>query len=156
MPRPRRRRLPTRLPPRRSFEQLCINFANEVLQQQFNHQVFVLEQDTYQREGLDWKAIHFRDNQPVIDLIARKPTGLLIQLEELGALGRKADNKALLQLYHNTHLTRWVSGNVIFLSLILRGKVLETGHATRQQGAAVALPQRARHHGCYCHRIIHS
>lgn len=89
---------------RNSFEQLCINFANEVLQQQFNQRVFVLEQEAYAEEGLDWAAISFKDNQPVIDLIMKKPTGLLIQLEELGLLGRRADNKALLQLYHNTHL----------------------------------------------------
>jgi Myosin head (motor domain) len=58
-----------------SFEQLCINFANEVLQQQFNHHVFVLEQDTYEREGLDWTVISFKDNQGVIDLISKRPTG---------------------------------------------------------------------------------
>jgi myosin-5 len=87
-----------------SFEQLCINYANEVLQQQFNHHVFIVEQEMYASEGVDWTTINFRDNQPVIDLISKKPNGLLIQMEELGLLGRKADNRALLQLYHNTHL----------------------------------------------------
>ncbi|CAM9256746.1 unnamed protein product, partial [Phaeothamnion confervicola] len=89
---------------RNSFEQLCINYANEVLQQQFNQHVFVLEQEEYVREGIDWTVIHFTDNQPVIDLLSRKPTGLLILLEEQGLLGRKADNQRLLQLYHQTHL----------------------------------------------------
>ncbi|CAB1121207.1 unnamed protein product [Ectocarpus sp. CCAP 1310/34] len=91
---------------RNSFEQLCINFANEVLQQQFNSHVFVLEQEEYEKEGLDWTMIDFQDNQPVIDLVSKKPRGLLIQLEEQGLLGRRANNKALLQLYHNTHLTK--------------------------------------------------
>eukprot|EP00904_Undaria_pinnatifida_P004940 jgi/Undpi1/1576/HiC_scaffold_11.g04966.m1 len=89
---------------RNSFEQLCINFANEVLQQQFNSHVFVLEQAEYEKEGLDWTMIEFKDNQPVIDLVSKKPRGLLMQLEEQGLLGRRANNKALLQLYHNTHL----------------------------------------------------
>ncbi len=87
-----------------SFEQLCINFANETLQQQFNEQIFVLEQEAYAQEGVDWKVIKFRDNQGVIDLISKKPTGLLIQMEEIGLLGRRSTDKALLQLYHNTHL----------------------------------------------------
>ncbi len=87
-----------------SFEQLCINFANETLQQQFNEQIFVLEQEAYAHEGVDWTVIKFKDNQGVIDLISKKPTGLLIQMEEIGLLGRKSTDKALLQLYHNTHL----------------------------------------------------
>ncbi len=87
-----------------SFEQLCINFANETLQQQFNEQIFVLEQEAYAQQGVDWTVIKFRDNQGVIDLISKKPTGLLIQMEEIGLLGRRSTDKALLQLYHNTHL----------------------------------------------------
>ena len=89
---------------RNSFEQLCINFANEVLQQQFNMYIFVLEQQEYLAEELEWSVISFRDNQPVIDLVTKKPTGLLIMLEEQGMLARKANNDALLTAYHNTHL----------------------------------------------------
>lgn len=89
---------------RNSFEQLCINFANEVLQQQFNMYIFVLEQQEYLAEELEWSVISFRDNQPVIDLVCKKPTGLLIMLEEQGLLARKANNDALLTSYHNTHL----------------------------------------------------
>jgi myosin-5 len=90
-----------------SFEQLCINFANERLQQQFNEQVFVFEQAEYEREGLNWSSISFQDNQSVIDLIAKKPSGLLIVLEEHGMLNRKPDDTALLtsygQLHHQKH-----------------------------------------------------
>jgi myosin heavy subunit len=86
-----------------SFEQLCINYTNERLQQQFNEHIFVLEQQEYAREGLDWKSISFRDNQHVIDLISKKPTGLLIILEEHGMMNRKPDDQALVNSFNQTH-----------------------------------------------------
>lgn len=82
-----------------SFEQFCINYANEVLQQQFNWHVFKLEQDEYVREGIDWQFITFTDNQPVIDLIESKPIGILCLLDEECRMPQGNDRTWCSKLY---------------------------------------------------------
>uniref|UniRef100_A0AAF5CYT0 Very-long-chain 3-oxoacyl-CoA synthase n=1 Tax=Strongyloides stercoralis TaxID=6248 RepID=A0AAF5CYT0_STRER len=74
-----------------SFEQFCINYANEKLQQQFNQHVFKLEQEEYIREGIEWVRIDFYDNQPCIDLIENRP-GIIDYLDEQCKIGRGTDN----------------------------------------------------------------
>ena len=65
-----------------SFEQLCINYANESLQYYFNKHIFKIEQEEYAKEGVTWYTIDFQDNQPVVDLIAKKPHGIFHLLDE--------------------------------------------------------------------------
>ncbi|KAG8389237.1 hypothetical protein BUALT_Bualt02G0208000 [Buddleja alternifolia] len=65
-----------------SFEQFCINFTNEKLQQHFNQHVFKMEQEEYTREEIDWSYIEFVDNQDVLDLIEKKPGGIIALLDE--------------------------------------------------------------------------
>ncbi|XP_033140807.1 myosin-2 [Brassica rapa] len=65
-----------------SFEQFCINYANERLQQHFNRHLFKLEQEEYEEDGIDWTKVEFEDNQECLDLIEKKPIGLLSVLDE--------------------------------------------------------------------------
>jgi myosin heavy subunit len=66
-----------------SFEQLCINYCNETLQQHFNQFIFKLEQEEYVREQIDWSQVSFPDNQDCLDLIeSKRPAGVLTLLDE--------------------------------------------------------------------------
>ncbi|XP_011883407.1 PREDICTED: myosin heavy chain, muscle isoform X8 [Vollenhovia emeryi] len=85
------------------FEQLCINFTNEKLQQFFNHHMFVLEQEEYKREGIDWVFIDFgMDLLACIELI-EKPMGILSILEE-ESMFPKATDKTFEEKLNNNHL----------------------------------------------------
>lgn len=83
-----------------SFEQFCINYANEKLQQEFNEHVFKLEQEEYAREQIDWTFIDFSDNQPCIDLIEGK-LGILSLLDEESRLPMGSDDQFVTKLHHN-------------------------------------------------------
>jgi len=65
-----------------SFEQLCINYANENLQQFFVQHIFKLEQEEYTREGISWKHMSFVDNQDILDLIGVKPINIMSLIDE--------------------------------------------------------------------------
>ncbi|RDY03112.1 Myosin-1, partial [Mucuna pruriens] len=67
---------------RNSFEQFCINYANERLQQHFNRHLFKLEQEEYIQDGIDWAKVEFEDNQDCLNLFEKKPLGLLSLLVE--------------------------------------------------------------------------
>ncbi|XP_039753055.1 myosin heavy chain, muscle isoform X7 [Pararge aegeria] len=85
------------------FEQLCINFTNEKLQQFFNHHMFVLEQEEYKQEGINWTFIDFgMDLLACIDLI-EKPMGILSILEE-ESMFPKATDQTFVEKLNNNHL----------------------------------------------------
>ncbi|XP_072225685.1 unconventional myosin-XV [Leuresthes tenuis] len=85
-----------------SFEQLCINYANEYLQFFFNRIVFREEQEEYSREQIPWQDIAFSDNQPCIDLIAAKPHGILRILDDQSCFPQATDH-TFLQKCHYHH-----------------------------------------------------
>uniref|UniRef100_A0A1X7U738 non-specific serine/threonine protein kinase n=1 Tax=Amphimedon queenslandica TaxID=400682 RepID=A0A1X7U738_AMPQE len=80
-----------------SFEQLCINLANEQLQQYFNEQIFAMEKEEYEKEGLEGVAISYQSNQPVLDLLLSRPIGLLSLIDEQCRINGRDD--AIIQLY---------------------------------------------------------
>uniref|UniRef100_A0A4W6CJR1 Myosin, heavy chain 7B, cardiac muscle, beta a n=1 Tax=Lates calcarifer TaxID=8187 RepID=A0A4W6CJR1_LATCA len=84
-----------------NFEQLCINFTNEKLQQYFNHHMFILEQEEYKTEGIEWTFIDFGlDLQACIDLI-EKPMGILSIMEEECMFPKATDHSFKTKLYDN-------------------------------------------------------
>ncbi|XP_019449127.1 PREDICTED: myosin-2-like isoform X2 [Lupinus angustifolius] len=74
-----------------SFEQFCINYANERLQQHFYRHLFKLEQEDYESDGMDWTKINYEDNQECLDLFEKKPFGLLSLLDEESNLPKASD-----------------------------------------------------------------
>uniref|UniRef100_A0A0E0KHK1 Myosin motor domain-containing protein n=1 Tax=Oryza punctata TaxID=4537 RepID=A0A0E0KHK1_ORYPU len=81
-----------------SFEQLCINYTNEKLQQHFNQHVFKMEQEEYTREEINWSYIEFVDNQDVLDLIEKKG-GLIALLDEACMFPRSTHETFAQKLY---------------------------------------------------------
>ncbi|KAG9451746.1 hypothetical protein H6P81_004650 [Aristolochia fimbriata] len=82
-----------------SFEQFCINFTNEKLQQHFNQHVFKMEQEEYTKEEIDWSYIEFVDNQDVLDLIEKKPGGIISLLDEACMFPRSTHETFAQKLY---------------------------------------------------------
>ena len=85
-----------------SFEQLLINYTNERLQLLFNEATFKREEEEYAREAIEWDRTDFPDNQPCVDLIEKKPLGLLPILDSECTRGAAASDATLVSTYHKT------------------------------------------------------
>ncbi|XP_058458630.1 unconventional myosin-XV isoform X2 [Malaya genurostris] len=92
-----------------SFEQLCINYANESLQLYFNKHVFKLEQAEYIKERLEWKPLEWEDNLPVIHLLAKKPVGIFHLLDDESNFPRANDLSFLEKCHYNHALNELYS-----------------------------------------------
>lgn len=91
-----------------SFEQLCINFANEKLQQHFNSHMFTLEQQLYTEEGIAWSHITWQDNREIIDALERKPLGLFCILDSECLMPNATDPTCLNKIYNSFKNSRIV------------------------------------------------
>uniref|UniRef100_A0A803M7T1 Myosin XI n=1 Tax=Chenopodium quinoa TaxID=63459 RepID=A0A803M7T1_CHEQI len=87
-----------------SFEQFCINYTNEKLQQHFNQHVFKMEQEEYTKEEIDWSYIEFVDNQDVLDLLEKKPGGIVALLDE-ACMFPKSTHETFSQKLYQTFKT---------------------------------------------------
>uniref|UniRef100_A0A8C6UTR1 Unconventional myosin-Vb n=1 Tax=Neogobius melanostomus TaxID=47308 RepID=A0A8C6UTR1_9GOBI len=109
-----------------SFEQFCINYANEKLQQQFNSHVFKLEQEEYMKELIPWTLIDFYDNQPCIDLIEAK-LGILDLLDEECKVPKGTDQNWAQKLYKqhgsSAHFQKPRMSNTSFIIIHFADKV---------------------------------
>ncbi|XP_016316520.1 unconventional myosin-IXb-like isoform X2 [Sinocyclocheilus anshuiensis] len=85
-----------------SFEQFCINYANEQLQYYCNQRIFTLEQEEYRAEGITWHNIDYPDNIGCISLFSKKPTGLFYLLDEESNFPRATDS-TLLEKFKQQH-----------------------------------------------------
>jgi len=82
-----------------SFEQLCINFTNEKLQQHFNNHIFKIEQQEYQKEGINWESIDFVDNMRTIDLIEKSQGSIFSVLEEECMMPKGSDDGVISKIF---------------------------------------------------------
>lgn len=84
-----------------SFEQLCINFANEKLQQHFNMHMFSLEQRLYTSEGINWSHITWQDNQHIIDSLDKRPLGLFCLVDSECLMPQSTDSSLFTKILNN-------------------------------------------------------
>ncbi|KAJ7381114.1 hypothetical protein OS493_004712 [Desmophyllum pertusum] len=101
-----------------SFEQLCINYANEKLHSFFVDHVFKMEQAEYSREGLEWSPVDFVDNQEVVDTLAQKPMNCFALMDEESRFPQEATNPFYRKSIPNTSLSRASFGVVHFAGTI--------------------------------------
>ncbi|CAH8849021.1 unnamed protein product, partial [Trichobilharzia szidati] len=119
--------------PSNSLEQFCINYTNENLQQFFNHYIFELEQEEYRSENISWQYVQFPNNQPIIDLIAGKPNGIMHICNDEASLATGTDESFLRQCQHhhqkhpNFKMNK-VHGNSSFTIVHFAGEIVYDVH----------------------------
>jgi myosin V len=141
-----------------SFEQLCINYTNETLQQHFNQYVFKHEQNLYEKEGIQWDFIRFPDNSDVLDLLENRRTGIFALCDEQLRFPKATDKTLVNKFYEKceTH-SRFFAGfkekaNDIFIIKHFAGHVTYSSKSFLEKNHDVVRPdlaQLVRHSNCW-------
>ena len=132
---------------RNSFEQLCINYANENLQQFFVHHIFKLEQEEYDNEHINWKQIAFEDNQRILDLIAIKSMNIIALIDEESRFPKGTD-RSLCDKLHANHsknenfISRKTENNISFGIRHFAGNVYYECESTLTNDRLISDPSR--------------
>ncbi|XP_041053877.1 myosin-IIIb [Carcharodon carcharias] len=109
------------------YEQMCINLANEQLQYFFNHHIFLMQQNEYKQEGIEWENITFKDNKAILDLFLAKPLGMFSLLDEQSAFPQATDrtfvDKINSSFKGNPHFKIDRSHTPVFTVIHYAGKV---------------------------------
>ncbi|XP_069984382.1 myosin-IIIb isoform X7 [Penaeus vannamei] len=109
-----------------SFEQLCINIANEQIQYFFNQHIFTWEQQEYMSEGIEVNIVEFADNRPILDMFLAKPMGLLALLDEESRFPQASDQSLVDKFHSNVKSQFYVKPKAQSLDFTIRhfaGKV---------------------------------
>lgn len=98
-----------------SFEQLCINYANETLQGMFDEHVFALEKTGYEAENIDFDllGLEFRDNKALLTMLNKNPTGIFQLMDEQGALGNRGSDLGFYKAVKQNHEQRRQPGKKV-------------------------------------------
>ncbi|XP_013411135.1 myosin-IIIb isoform X2 [Lingula anatina] len=130
--------------PSNSFEQLCINIANEQIQYYFNQHIFAWEMQEYKNEGIDGSQINFVDNRPVLDMFLAKPLGLLALLDEESNFP-KATDQTLVEKFHQnikaSHYSKPKGDNPMFAVEHYAGRVEYDVHGFLQKNRDWLAPE---------------
>lgn len=133
-----------------SFEQLCINYTNETLQQHFNQFVFKHEQTLYEKEGIQWDFIRFPDNSDVLDLLENKRTGLFALCDEQLRFPKSTDKTLVNKFYEKCEShSRFYAGfkekaNDIFIVKHFAGHVTYSSKSFLEKNHDVVRPDMAQ------------
>jgi myosin V len=141
-----------------SFEQLCINYTNETLQQHFNQFVFKHEQTLYEKEGIQWDFIRFPDNSDVLDLLENRRTGLFALCDEQLRFPKATDKTLVNKFYEKCEShSRFFAGfkekaSDIFIVKHFAGHVTYSSKSFLEKNHDVVRPDMAqliRHSSCW-------
>ncbi|KAM6412726.1 myosin-IIIa-like [Pluvialis apricaria] len=140
-----------------SFEQLCINIANEQIQFYFNQHVFAWEQNEYLYEGVDARVIEYEDNRPLLDMFLQKPMGLLSLLDEESRFPQATDQTLVESIQNGAPAISSCRGGIGLVKCqasgrgFFQGPLFRVGEQDREWSASLELRTEQKGSGNLAH-----